>query len=130
MLLGLLLAERTPGVVFEIGSSFAIDLVDKATTFFTCFKQVERSDLDSAKFWGIGPHFVDFHGYRVLKDCLDHLEAVYCSHGDFRKRFPFSYSAREHFLKQLGCVMNDMSTILWTPFLPREFYSGGSQFKS
>ena len=69
---------------------------------------MERKDLDPADFWGTGPPFVDFHGYQVPEDCLEHLEAVYCSHGDFLHRFPLGRSAREHFLKLLECVMNDI----------------------
>ena len=51
---------------------------------------------------------MNFHGYQVPKDCLEHLEAVYHSHGDFMQRFPLGRSAREHFLKLLGCVMNNI----------------------
>ena len=37
-----------------------------------------------------------------------HLEVVYNSCGDFMQGFPLSLSAREHFLKLLGCEMNDI----------------------
>nr|POF13422.1 hypothetical protein CFP56_22941 [Quercus suber] len=45
--------ERTPGAVFETGSSYAIitDPMDKATTFFTRFEQVERNDFDLVSSW-------------------------------------------------------------------------------
>lgn len=82
--------------------------MDEAIAFFTYFKQVERKDLDLANFWGTRPPYVDFRGYRVPKDFLEHLEAVYRSHGDFMQRFPLGCSTREHFLKLLGCVMNDI----------------------
>ena len=101
---------RIPSITFKTGGSSATipKPVDEATTFFVCFMQMERNDLVLAYFWGIRPPYVDFHGYRVPEDCLEHLEAVYHSHGDFMQRFPLDHSAREHFLKLLGCVMNDI----------------------
>ena len=51
---------------------------------------------------------MDFHGYRVPEECIVHLEVVYNSCGDFMQGFPLSLSAREHFLKLLGCEMNDI----------------------
>ena len=51
---------------------------------------------------------MNFHGYWVPNDCVGYLEAIYLSHGNFMQRFPFSCSAREHFLKLLGCVMNEI----------------------
>lgn len=85
MLLGPLPAERTPGAVFDTGSNSAIatDPVDKATTFFTHYEQVEMNDFDLVDFWGIGPPYVDFHGYQVLEDCLENLKVVYRNHRDF-----------------------------------------------
>ena len=85
MLLGPLPAERTPGAVFDTGSNSAIatDPVDKATTLFTRYEQVEMNDFDLVDFWGIGPPYVDFHGYQVLEDCLENLKVVYRNHRDF-----------------------------------------------
>ena len=73
---------------------------------------------------------MDFRGYRVPKDFLEHLEAVYRSHGDFMQRFPFGCSTREHFLKLLGCVMNDIKHNFVAQFLSKGFCSGGPRFKS
>ena len=105
-LLGLIL---TPSQ-FEVGSSFATipDPVGEVTAFFTRFDQPEVNDLDSANFWGSGPPYVDFHGFRVPEDCASHLEAIYSSRGDFMQGFRFGRSTREHFLKLLGSVMNDI----------------------
>lgn len=70
---------------FEVGSSSAIvsDLVSEVAAFFTHFDQLEVIEHDPANFWGSGPSYVDFHGFRVPKDCASHLEAVYNSRGDF-----------------------------------------------
>ena len=86
---------------FEVSSSSAPvpDPVSEAAAFFACFDQPEVNDLDAANFCGSGPPYVDFHGFRVPKDCVSHLEAVYSSLGR---------SAKEHFLKMLGDVMNDI----------------------
>ena len=65
-------------------------------------------DLDLANFWGAGVLYVDFHGFRVPKECIAHLEEVYNSRGDFMQGFLFGQSTREHFLKLLGSVMNDI----------------------
>ena len=51
---------------------------------------------------------MDFYGYRVPKERVMHLEQIYSSRGDFMQGFPFGHSAREHFLKLPGCVMNDI----------------------
>ena len=52
---------------FEVGSSSAtvLDSVGEATAFFAHFDQPEINDLDLANFWGSGPPYVDFHGFRV-----------------------------------------------------------------
>lgn len=94
----------------EAGSSSATvaDLKEEVTSFFVCFEQRERNDLYPMDFWGIDPPYVDFHGCQVPKDCLDHLQAIYQDHGDFMQKFPLGRSAREHFLKLLGCVLNDI----------------------
>ena len=93
-----------------MGSSFAtiLDPVSEAIAFFTCFDQLEVSDLDLAEFWGSGPPYVDFHGFRVPKDCASHLKVIYNSRGDFMQGFHLSRSIREHFLKLLGSVMNNI----------------------
>ena len=82
--------------------------MSEATVFFARFDQPEVNDLDPADFWGSGPPYVDFHGFRVPEDCASHLEAIYSSHGDFMQGFCLGRSAREHFLKLLGSVMNDI----------------------
>ena len=100
----------TPPSQFEVGSSSAIvpDPVREAATIFTRFDQLEVNDLNPMNFWGSGPPYVDFHGFRVPEDCASHLEAVYSSRGDFMQGFRLGRSAREHFLKMLGSVMNDI----------------------
>ncbi|XP_075667621.1 uncharacterized protein LOC142637225 [Castanea sativa] len=106
----LLPTKGAESVVMEPESSFAtaVDLMEEVTSFFVRFEQVESNDLDPVDFWGIGPPYVDFHGYQVPKDCLDHLQAIYQDHRDFMQKFPLGRSAREHFLKLLGCVLNDI----------------------
>ena len=95
---------------FEVGSSSATvpNPMSEAATFFIRFDQPEVNDLDPANFWDFGPPYVDFHGFRVPKDCASHLEAVYSSRGDFMQGSRIGHSAREHFLKMLGSVMNDI----------------------
>ncbi|XP_075656684.1 uncharacterized protein LOC142626859 [Castanea sativa] len=95
---------------FEVGSSSATvpDPASEATAFFTRFDQHEVNDLDPADFWGFGPPYVDFHGFRIPKDCASHLVAIYSSRGDFMQGFQYGRSTREHFLKLLGSVMNDI----------------------
>ena len=103
------LVPTTPSQ-FEVGSSFATisDPVSEATTFFTYFDQPEINDLSLAKFWGFGPPFLDFHGFRVLEDCVFHLAMIYNSHGDFMRGFRLGHFAKEHFLRMLGSMMNDI----------------------
>ena len=95
---------------FEVGSSSATisDPVSEAATFFTYFDQPEVNDLNPAEFWGSRPPFVDFHGFRVPKDCVSHLATIYSSRGDFMQGFHLGRYAREHFLRMLGSVMNDI----------------------
>jgi len=95
---------------FEVGSSSVTipDPVGEAATFFAHFDQPEINDLYPTDFWGFGPLYVDFHGFRVPQDCVSHLEAVFSSRGDFMQGFRLSHSAREHFLKLLGSVMNNI----------------------
>ena len=95
---------------FEAGSSSATisDPVSEAVAFFTHFDQLEVNDLGPAKFWGSGPPFVDFHGFRVPEDCVSHLAMIYSSRGDFMQGFCLGRSAKEHFLRMLGSVMNDI----------------------
>ena len=68
-----------------MGSSSATvpNLVGEAVAFFVHFDQHKINDLDPANFWASGPPYVDFHGFRVLQDCVSHLEAVFSSWGDF-----------------------------------------------
>ena len=95
---------------FEVGGSSATvpDPMCEAVAFLTHFDQPEVNDLDLVDFWGSGPPYVDFHGFRVPKDCASHLVAVYSSRGNFMQGFCLGHSAREHFLKMLGSVMNDI----------------------
>ena len=82
--------------------------MSEAATFFTRFDQPKVNDLNPVDFWDLRPLYVDFHGFRVLGDCVSHLEAVYSSCGDFMQGFRLGRSAKEHFLKLLGSVMNDI----------------------
>ena len=95
---------------FEVGSSSAtiLDPVNEAVAFFSRFDHPEVNDLGPANFWAIGPPHVDFHGFRVTEDCVSHLVMVYSNCGDFMQRFRLGRSTREHFLKMLGSVMNDI----------------------
>ena len=95
---------------FEVGSSSAtfLDPVSEAATFFTHFNQPDVNDLGPAKFWGSRPPFVDFHGFRVPKDCVFHLAMIYSSRGDFMQGFRLGRSARDHFLRMLGSMMNNI----------------------
>ena len=94
---------------FEVGSnSTTSDLVSEAAAFFTRFDQPQVNDLDPAEFWGSRPLFVDFHGFRVAEDCVSHLATIYSSRGDFMQGFRLGRSPREHFLRMLGSIMNDI----------------------
>ena len=95
---------------FEVGNSSAVvpDPVGEVAAFFVRFDQPEINNLDLVGFWGFGPPYVDFHGFRVPQDCASHLEAVFNSQGDFIQGFRLGHSAREHFLKPLESVMNDI----------------------
>ena len=95
---------------FKVGSSSAIvlDLVSEAAIFFAHFDQPEVNDLDPIDFWGSRPPYVDFHDFRVLEDCASHLEALYSNRGDFMQGFRLGCSTKEHFLKLMGSVMNDI----------------------
>ncbi|KAL0010232.1 hypothetical protein SO802_005340 [Lithocarpus litseifolius] len=61
----LLHAEGAQSVVMDAGRSFStvVDLMEEVTSFFVRFEQRESNDLDPVDFWGIGPPYVDFHGY-------------------------------------------------------------------
>ena len=99
-----------PPSQFEVGngSTTILDPVSEVFTFFARFDQSKVNDIDPADFWGAGAPYVDFHGFRVLEECVLHLEAVYNSHGNFIQGFLLNHSAREHFLKLLGSVMNNI----------------------
>ncbi|XP_075669704.1 uncharacterized protein LOC142639400 [Castanea sativa] len=84
------------------------DPVSEAAAFFTHFDQHEVNDLDPADFWGFGPLYINFHSFSVPEDCASHLEAVYSSRGEFMQGFHLDRFAKEHFLKLLGSVMNDI----------------------
>ena len=51
---------------------------------------------------------MDFYGFRVPEDCVPHLVMIYSSHGNFMQEFRLERSVREHFLKILGCVLNNI----------------------
>ena len=51
---------------------------------------------------------MDFYGFRVPEDCVSHLVMIYSSRDDFMQEFRLGRSAREHFLKMLRCVLNDI----------------------
>ena len=93
-----------------MGSSFAAipNPANDAATFFARFDQLEVNDLGPADFWASGPLYVDFYGFRVLEDCVSHLVMIYSSRDDFMQEFRLGRSAREHFLKMLGCVLNNI----------------------
>ena len=95
---------------FEVGSSSGTvpDPVSEAAAFFAHFDQPKVNDLDPTDFWGSRPPYVDFYGFRVPEDCASHLKVVYSSCGDFMQGFRLGRFAREHFLKLLGRVMNDI----------------------
>ena len=95
---------------FEVGSSSTTvpDLVGEATAFCAHFDQAKINNLDPTDFWGSSPPYVDFHGFKVPQDCVPHLEAVFNSQGNFMQGFRLGRSAREHFLKLLGSIMNDI----------------------
>nr|XP_023873147.1 uncharacterized protein LOC111985721 [Quercus suber] len=105
-----ILTSVTAPSQFEVGSSSATvpDPTREVAAFFTRFDQPEVNNLDPADFWGARSPYVDFHGFRVPGECAPHLEAVYRSHGDFMRGFFLGRSTREHFLKLLGSVMNDI----------------------
>ena len=104
------LIEVAPTFRFEVGSSFATipNPVSKAAIFFTRFNHVETNDLDPSDLWGVRSLYVDFHGFRVPEECITHLEAVYSNCGDFMQGFLLGRSTREHFLKLLGSLMNNI----------------------
>ena len=106
-LIGLL--PTTPSQ-FKVGSSSATisDPVSETATFFTHFDQPEVNDLGPVEFWGSGPPFVDFHGFQVLEDCVSHLATIYSNRGDFMQGFCLGRSARDHFLRMLGSMMNNI----------------------
>ena len=99
-----------PPSQFEVGSNSTIvpNPMSEAAAFFIRFDQPEVNDLELVDFWGAGAPYVDFHDFRVLGECIPLLEAVYNSRGDFMQGFLLGYSTREHFLKLLGSVMNDI----------------------
>ena len=68
----------------------------------------EVNDLGPAEFWASGPPYVDFYGFRVPEDCVSHLMMIYSSHGNFMQGFRLGHSARKHFLKMLGCMLNNI----------------------
>ena len=95
---------------FEVGSSSVTipDPVQEAVTFFACFNQPEVNDLGPADFWGSGPSYANFHGFRVPEDYVSHLVMVHSNRGDFMQGFRLGCSAREHFLRMLGRMMNEL----------------------
>ena len=95
---------------FEVGNSSATvpNPVSEAVAFVAHFDQPEVNDLDLVYFWGSGPLYVDFHGFRVPENCASHLVVVYSIRGNFVQGFHLGRFSREHFLKLLESVMNDI----------------------
>ena len=95
---------------FEVGSSSTTipDLVGEAATFFAHFDQSEVNDLGPADFWGSESPYIDFHSFRIPENCASHLVMIYNNRGDFMQGFRLGRSAREHFLRMLGSVLNDI----------------------
>ena len=89
-------------------STTVSDPTNDAVTFFARFDQPKINDLGSADFWASGPPYVDFYGFRVPRDCVSHLVMIYNNRGNFKQEFRLGRSSREHFLKMLGCVLNDI----------------------
>ena len=95
---------------FEVGSSSTTvpDLASEAASFFARFDLPETNDLDPSDFCGARAPYMDFHGFWVLGECITYLEEIYNSCRDFKQGFLFGRFAREHFLKLLGSVMNNI----------------------
>ena len=95
---------------FEVGSNSVTipDPVYEAATFFARFDQPKVNDLGPADFWGFRPLYANFNGFQVPEDCVSHLVMVHSNCGDFMQGFCLGRSAREHFLRMLGSVMNDI----------------------
>ena len=92
---------------FEASSSSAA-VSDDAASFFVRFDQPEVNNLGPVDFWASGPPYVDFYGFRVPKDYVSHLMMIYSRHSNFMQEFRLGRSSREHFLKMLRCVLNDI----------------------
>ena len=92
---------------FEAGSSSAT-VPDDAASFFVRFDQLEVNDLGPADFWASGLPYMDFYSFRVPEDCAPHLVMLYSRHGNFMREFRLGRSSREHYLRMLGCVLNDI----------------------
>ena len=69
-----------PSSWFKVGSSSAT-VPDLAS---------ETNDLDPVDFWGARALYVDFHGFRVLGECIPHLKAIYNSCADLMQGFLFT----------------------------------------
>ena len=95
---------------FEVGSSSVtiLDPANEAAAFFAHFDQLEVNDLGPTDFWGSRPPYANFHGFRVPEDCVSHLVMIYSNCGDFMQGFRLGRSAREHFLRMLRSMMNDI----------------------
>ena len=55
-----------------------------------------------------GPLVLLMQIFMVFEDCVSHLVMIYNSRGNFMQEFRLGHSAREHFLKMLGCMLNDI----------------------
>ena len=95
---------------FEVGNSSVTipDPTYEAAAYFARFDQPEVNDLGPADFWGSRPPYANFHGFRVPKDCVSHLVMIHSNRGDFMQGFRLACFAREHFLRMLGSMMNDV----------------------
>ena len=95
---------------FEVDSSFVTipDPTNEAVAFFARFDQPKVNDPGPADFWGSGPPYADFHGFRVPEDCVSHLVMIHSNRGDFMQGFHLARFAREHFLRMWGSMMTDI----------------------
>ena len=117
---------------FEVDSSSVTvpDPMSEVAAFFAHFDQIEVNDLDLADFGGSGPPYMDFHGFKVPQDRVSHLEAVDNSRGDFMLGFRFGRFSREHFLKLLWSIMNDIEHNFVDTVSSERILHGELRFKS
>lgn len=84
------------------------NLASELASFFAHFDQPKRNDLHLLDFWGTCSFYVDFLGYSMLQNCVDLLQTILKACGDFTQGLPLSHSIGEHFLRLMGCVIDDI----------------------